>query len=138
MVTAPPDTRYARQGHDSYLAYQVLGEGPPDIVFIRSSVNHVELQWEEPRFERFLRRLASFGRLVVFDPRGSGLSDPFDERGLPTYEDWADDTLTVMDAVRSDRAAIVCAGGGTLRAVHLTASHPERVSSLVVCDGWVR
>ena len=133
-----PETRYARNGDHSYIAYQVLGKGPPDIVFVRSAWNHIELQWEEPRFERFLRRLASFGRLIVFDPRGSGLSDPFDQRGLPTYEDWADDTLTVMDAVGTERAAIVCSSGGTPRAIHLTAAHPERVSSLVVCNGWVR
>lgn len=132
-----PETRFAPHG-DSYIAYQVLGQGPPDIVFMRSAWNHVELQWEDPRMARFLTRLASIGRLIVFDPRGSGLSDPFLDGGIPTVEDWADDTLSVLDAVGSERAAVVCIGGGTTRAIPLVASHPERVLSLVVCDGFAR
>ena len=132
-----PETRFAPHG-DSYIAYQVLGQGPPDIVFMRSAWNHVELQWEDPRMARLLTRLASIGRLIVFDPRGTGLSDPFLGGGMPTLEDWADDTLSVMDAVGSERAAIVCSGGGTTRAIPLVASHPERASALVVCDGFAR
>jgi len=132
-----PETRFAPHG-DSYIAYQVLGQGPPDIVFMRSAWNHVELQWEDPRMARLLARLASIGRLIVFDPRGSGLSDAFLDGGIPTVEDWADDTLSVMDAVGSGRAAVVCSGGGTTRAIPLAASHPERVISLVVCDGYAR
>jgi class 3 adenylate cyclase len=132
-----PETRFAPHG-DSYIAYQVLGQGPPDIVFMRSAWNHVELQWEDPRMARFLTRLASIGRLIVFDPRGSGLSDAFLDGGIPTVEDWADDALSVMNAVGSDRAAVVCCGGGATRAIPLAASHPERVISLVVCDGFAR
>jgi len=136
-MTEVPETRYAEHGESS-IAYQVLGHGPLDIVFIRSAFNHVELQWEDPRMARFLARLASIGRLIVFDTRGSGLSDAYFHGGIPTVEDWADDTLSVMDAVGSERTAVVCCGGGTTRAIAFVASHPERVSSLVICDGYAR
>jgi len=136
-MTDVPQTRYAERG-DSYVAYQVLGHAPRDIVFMRSAFNHVELQWEDPRMARFLLRLSSIGRLMVFDPRGSGLSDAFLEGGIPTVEHWADDALSVMDAVGSERATVVTSGGGTPRAIALAASHPERVVSLVICNGYAR
>ncbi|HYZ93316.1 MAG TPA: adenylate/guanylate cyclase domain-containing protein [Actinomycetota bacterium] len=132
-----PETQYAPLG-DSFIAYQVVGQGPPDIVLMRSAFNHVELQWEEPRYARFLSGLGSVGRLIVFDPRGAGLSDPFAQGGVPTFEEWADDVVAVMDAASSDRATLVCIGGATIRGVPFVAAHPERVSSLVICNGYAR
>jgi len=105
---AVPETRYARCGED-YIAYQTLGEGPRDIVFMSAWFSHVDGRWEEPRFAAMLRRLGTMGRLIVFDKRGSGASDPL-QVADPTWEDWADDIRAVMDAVGSQQATIVGVG----------------------------
>ena len=94
-------TQYARSG-DVHIAYQVLGEGPLDIVYVPGWVSHVELAWEEPSLARFLNRLASFSRLITFDKRGTGLSDRVSEEHLPTHEERMDDICAVMDAVGSE------------------------------------
>src|SRR5262249_21176228 len=101
-----PETRYARS-EDGYVAYQVVGDGPLDLVFISSWVSNVEVLWEEPLFAQFLRRLATFSRLLCFDKRGSGISDPVPLAAMPTLEQWTDDVRTVMDAVGSKRAALL-------------------------------
>src|SRR6266542_6416616 len=98
---ATPETRYARCG-DDYIAYQTLGDGPRDVVFMSAWFSHVDGRWEEPRFAAMLRRLASMGRLIVFDRRGSGASDPLPS-AAPTGEDWADDILSVMVAAGPKR-----------------------------------
>ncbi len=113
----------------------MLGDGPIDLVFVRPALNNLEIQWEEPHLAGYLTRLASFSRLMVFDARGSGLSDPFDRGAPPTIEDWADDIMAVMDSVGSERAAIVSAGPAAYRCITFAATHPELVTSLVVCDG---
>src|SRR2546429_4459056 len=100
-----PKTRYARSG-DVHIAYQVLGERDRELVLVPGFVSHVEHFWEDPSLARFLRRLASFSRLVFFDKRGTGLSDRVSEAALPTLEERMDDVRAVMDAVAFDRAAV--------------------------------
>src|SRR5438270_10132267 len=99
----PPETRYAKSDSVN-VAYQVLGEGPPDLVLVPGFVSHVEVAWEEPNFARFLSRLASFSRLIVFDKRGTGMSDPV--TGPPTMDERMDDIRAVTDAAGSSRAGI--------------------------------
>jgi DNA-binding winged helix-turn-helix (wHTH) protein len=101
----PPETMYARSG-DVNIAYQVIGEAPIDLVFVMGWVSHLEYFWREPSFARFLMRLASFARLILFDKRGTGLSDRVPLNELPTLEQRMDDVRAVMDAVGSERAAL--------------------------------
>jgi pimeloyl-ACP methyl ester carboxylesterase len=97
-----PVIKYARNG-DVSIAYQVLGDGPVDIIYVPPFVSNLELQWQEPQQARYLQRLASFSRLVMFDKRGTGLSD---RTGIATLEERMDDLRAVMDAVRLDRAVV--------------------------------
>jgi pimeloyl-ACP methyl ester carboxylesterase/class 3 adenylate cyclase len=129
----PPETSYARSGEVS-IAYQVLGDGPPDIVFSFGWLSHLDFMWTDPTFTTFLRRLASFGRVIVFDKRGTGLSDPVG--AAPTLEERMDDIRAVMQAAGSERAALIgYSEGGTICAL-FAATYPERVSSLVLYDAW--
>src|SRR5262249_311278 len=98
---SPGPIQYARSG-DVNIAYQVCGGGPIDLVFVMGWVSHLEYFWKEPSFARFLNRLASFSRLILFDKRGTGLSDPVTD--LPTLEQRMDDVRAVLDAVGSRRA----------------------------------
>jgi class 3 adenylate cyclase len=124
------ETRYARSGGLS-IAYQVVGSGPIDLVVIPIWVSHLEYAWEEPSLARFYRRLASFSRLILFDKRGTGLSDRVADAALPTLEERMDDVGAVMDAAGSERAAIFgMHEGGAMSALY-AATHPERVSALV-------
>jgi pimeloyl-ACP methyl ester carboxylesterase len=132
-----PATRYARGSDDSYIAYQEVGEGPEDIVFMSAWFSHVDGRWEEPRFAAMLRRLASFGRLLVFDKRGSGASDPL-PTAEPTWEDWADDVRAVMDAAGSERATVVGVGDSGPFAMLFAATYPQRVRSLVLVNTGAR
>jgi class 3 adenylate cyclase len=117
-----------------HIAYQVVGEGPPDVVFLPLGATHVELAWEIPLFARVFWRLASFSRLIRFDMRGSGLSDPFNLAELPSLEQQAADMRAVLDAAGSQRPALVANQFGGLLAVFFAATYPYRVSSLVL-DG---
>ena len=103
-MPSPPKTQYARSG-DLHIAYQVAGTGPLDIVFVPGFVSHLEYQWEYPESARFFERLFSFSRLISFDKRGTGLSDRVG--GIPTLEQRMDDVRAVMDAVGSERAAVI-------------------------------
>ena len=125
-----PETRFTRVD-DLDIAYQVVG--PPaelDLVFVPGWVSHLEVMWEIPEFARFLDRLAAMGRLIVFDKRGTGLSDRV--AGVPTLEQRADDIAAVMNAAGSGRAAIAAWGEGAAIAAMFAASHPERVTALVL------
>jgi pimeloyl-ACP methyl ester carboxylesterase/class 3 adenylate cyclase len=125
----PPQTRYTRSG-EVHLAYQVLGEGPLDLVYIPAFTHHVELVWEIPRQARYLRRLASLGRLLLFDKRGTGMSDRV--AGVPTLETRMDDVRAVMDAAESEQAVLIgILDGGALGAL-FAATYPERTSALVL------
>src|SRR3954454_19885086 len=130
-----PSTRYARSGPVS-VAYQVVGEGSIDLVLVPGFVSHVEVAWEEPRLARFLTRLSSFARLIVFDKRGTGMSDPVDSP--PSIDERMDDIGAVMDAVGSERAAIFgISEGGTLSLLFGEA-HPERAQAVVLYGSWAR
>jgi len=130
-----PETRYARSG-DVMIAYQVVGEGPFDVVFAPPWVSHVELQWEAAGLAAFLGGVAEHARLLVFDKRGTGLSDRV--AGAPTLEERSDDIRAVMDAAGSDRAAVIGASESVPMSVVFAASHPERVSALVLNGGFAR
>lgn len=126
-----PETRFARNG-DVHLAYQAIGSGPLDLLLVDTWVHHVEAVWDFPDFARFLRRLSSFGRLIHFDRRGTGLSDPVPLDKLPDPETQVDDALTVLDAAGAREAAVIGLNDGTLVAMLLAAGHPERCRSLVL------
>ncbi len=128
-------TRYARCGH-LHIAYQVLGEGPPDLVFVPGVVSHLDHQWEEPLQAAFFRRLASFSRLIRFDKRGQGLSDRVER--MPTIEERMDDVRAVMDAAGSARAAILTLSEGGPMGIVFAASHPDRASKLILWNTLAR
>ena len=126
-----PETRFARNG-DVHLAYQIVGSGPVDLLYVDAWVHHVEAVWDVPDFARLLRRLSSFSRLIHFDRRGTGLSDPVPLDRLPDVETQVHDAVAVLDAAGSSEAAVVGANEGTLVAMLLAARHPERCRSLVL------
>jgi class 3 adenylate cyclase/predicted alpha/beta hydrolase len=130
-----PETHYARSEHGN-IAYQVTGDGPIDVVFVGDWMNHVEWQWEEPHHARFLARLASFSRLILFDKRGTGMSDPVPLDELPTLEQWMDDVRTVIDAVGAEQVALVAHAAGGSMAMLFAATYPERVSGLVLVSSF--
>jgi class 3 adenylate cyclase len=134
---ALPETRYARAG-GAHIAYQVLGHGQVDIVLADQWFSHMDGQWDVPPIAEFRRRLSSFSRLIMFDKRGIGLSDPVPIDRLPTIEEWIDDLRAVMDEVASERAALVTNIGGAIMALVCAAAFPDRLSSLVVVDGFAR
>ena len=126
-----PKTQFTRSG-DLHIAYQVLGDGPLDLVYVPGWISHVELAWEEPTLARFLRRLASFSRLIMFDKRGTGLSDRVPNDKLPSLEERIDDLRAVMDAVGSERAAVFgFSEGGNLSAT-FAATYPHRTTALIM------
>jgi class 3 adenylate cyclase/alpha-beta hydrolase superfamily lysophospholipase len=127
-----PRTNYARVGN-SFVAYQVLGDGPVDLVYTAGWFAHIEAQWDYPALARFLERLASFSRLICFDRRGHGMSDPIDLDNV-TLEQWTDDIGAVMDAAGSERAALLGAGEGGPMAILYAATHPDRTSALALVN----
>jgi len=133
----PPETMYARSG-DLNIAYQVIGDAPLDLVFVMGWVSHLEYFWREPNFARFLNRLASFSRLILFDKRGTGLSDrvPIDQ--LPTLEQRMDDVRAVMDAVGSERAALCGVSEGGPMCSLFAATYPEKTSALVMIGTYAK
>jgi class 3 adenylate cyclase len=132
-----PETRYTR-GKEGHVAYQVVGDGPFDVVFIPNWLTCVDAMWEEPTLARFLRRLGAFSRLLCFDKRGTGVSDPVSLAALPTLEQWNDDVRAVMDAVGSHRAALVGVAEGGPMAMLFAATYPERTSALVLVNAFAR
>ena len=126
----PPPTQYASTPNGQ-IAYQVLGEGERDILYLRG-VGNVEAQWDVAPIAAFLQRLASLGRLIVFDRRGLGASDPIPFDAMPTWEEWADDALVILDAVGSASAVVLGEIEAGPFALVLAASHPERVDALVL------
>ncbi len=103
-----PETQYVSVG-DADVAYQVLGEGPPDLLLFNGLGNHLELAWQVPDQSEFFTRMASWGRLILFDRRGTGMSDGVARDAIPTWEDLAEDAGAVLDAVGSTRAVILAA-----------------------------
>ncbi len=129
-------TRYAESADGTSVAYQVHGEGPIDLVFVPGFVSHAELVWEEPAIARFLRRLASFSRLIFFDKRGQGLSDRLGRP--PTLEESMDDLRAAMDAAGSERAAVFGVSEGGPMSMLFAATYPDRVSSLILYGTFAR
>ena len=124
-----PVTKFTQSGKVS-IAYQVVGDGPLDLVVVPGFVSHLEQAWENPLYERFLWQLASFSRLILFDKRGTGLSDRI--AGIPTLEQRMDDVRAVMDAVGSERAALFGISEGGPMSVLFAATYPDRTASLVL------
>jgi pimeloyl-ACP methyl ester carboxylesterase len=135
-VVDVPETRYTKTADGVHIAYQVLGDGPFDLVVITGYVSHLELAWDDPEISAFLRALASFSRLILFDRRGLGLSDPV--QGAPTIEDRMQDVRAVMDAAGSERAALLGISEGGPMSMVFAATYPERVSALVLYGSFAR
>jgi len=133
----PPETMYARSG-DVNIAYQVIGDAPLDLVFVMGWVSHLEYFWREPSFARFLLRLASFSRLILFDKRGTGLSDRVPINQLPTLEQRMDDVRAVMDAVGSERAALIGVSEGGPMCSLFAATYPEKTLALVMIGTYAK
>jgi class 3 adenylate cyclase/pimeloyl-ACP methyl ester carboxylesterase len=135
-----PRTKYVKSG-DVHIAYQVIGTGPLDLVAVSGWVSHVENAWEEPEIAAFLERLASFSRLIVFDKRGTGLSDKVSNDAVPTLEQRMDDVRAVMEAAGSMRAALLgISEGGSMSAL-FASTYPERTSALIFYGSfpnWIR
>jgi class 3 adenylate cyclase/pimeloyl-ACP methyl ester carboxylesterase len=129
-----PETRYAKSG-DVSIAYQVVGDGPFDLIHVPMFVSNLELQWEDPAERRYFERLASFCRLIMFDKRGTGLSDRV---AVATLEERMDDLRAVMDEVGSQRAAVFGSSEGGALSILFAATYPERVSALVLYGAYPR
>jgi pimeloyl-ACP methyl ester carboxylesterase len=133
----PPKTQYAKSGR-AHIAYQVLGDGPLDLVLVHGWISHLELLWEQPAAARSLRRLASFSRLILFDKRGTGLSDPVPIDQLPTLEQRMDDVRAVMDAAGSERAALMGNSEGGPMNLLFAATYPKRTVALILVASYAR
>jgi pimeloyl-ACP methyl ester carboxylesterase len=132
-----PQTRFAQSG-DVNIAYQVVGNGPIDLVFVMGWVSNIDEFWTEPSFAYFLERLAKFSRLIVFDKRGTGLSDRVDEHNLPTLEMRMDDVRAVMDACGSERAALFGISEGGPMCALFAATYPERTAALMTFGSYAK
>ncbi len=132
-----PETKYARSG-DVNIAYQVIGDGPVDVVFVMGWVSHLEYFWTEPHFAAFLRRLATFSRLILFDKRGTGLSDRVPTNQLPTLEERMDDLRAVMDAAGAASAVIVSVSEGGPMSALFAATYPEKTLALVMIGTYAK
>jgi len=133
-----PVTRYAKAADGSYVAYQVFGQDPRPLLFVPSWLQNLDVMWEEPSLAAYLDRLASFARVICLDKRGSGVSDPVPLASVPTIETWMDDAIAVMDAAGVQTAAVLGDTEGGPMAAVLAASHPERVTELVLVNTFAR
>ena len=132
-MSAPP-VRYADSGGVE-IAYQVLGEGPPDIIWLGGALTHLELLWEHPAYRRFCEQLASFSRLILFDKRGMGLSE---RTRVGTLDDRMDDARAVLDATGSERAVLLGVSEGGPMSMVFAATYPERVQALLLVGAEVK
>jgi pimeloyl-ACP methyl ester carboxylesterase len=137
-----PQTRYATAPSGAQIAFKVVGDGPRDILLNTNWLSSIDLMWDEPRYEHCLRRLAAHGRLILFDKRGTGASDPLDVRDgafdVSLLEQATEDILVVLDEVDSISAALVGADTGGIAAIVFAATHPERIDALVLQDSCAR
>ncbi len=136
--TVIPETQYARAEDGTHLAYKVVGDGPVDLVYLQPWFSHIEFIWEEPLYERFLQRIASFSRLIIFDRRGSGMSDPVPVDRPPDLETRMDDARAVMDAVGSKRAVVYAASESGVLGCLFAATHPDRTVALMIIGCYPR
>jgi class 3 adenylate cyclase len=133
---ASPITRYTEVGEEQ-IAFQIVGDGDRDLVWF-SGLSNIDLQWADAQMARALERLSSYGRLLVFDRRGTGISDHLSSGQLPTWEDWSEDVTAVLDAAGSEQAAIFAISDGGPLGILFAALHPERVSALVLHNTTAR
>jgi pimeloyl-ACP methyl ester carboxylesterase len=132
-----PETQYVAVG-DADVAYQIVGDGPLDLLFCYGLGSHIEFNWQVPVIAAFLDRLASFFRLIIFDRRGTGASDGVPRDAVPTLEEWTEDIAAVLDAAGSERTAILATIDTGPIAILYTAMHPERISALVLLNTAAR
>lgn len=130
-------TQYAKSG-DVSIAYQVIGEGPRDLVYVPGWVSNVELMWDEPVLASILRRLSTFSRVILFDKRGTGMSDPVPEADLPGLEERMDDVRAVMDAVGSEKASLLGHSEGGNMSILFAATFPERTEKLILVGCYAK
>ena len=136
-MTEAPETRYTKTADGIHIAYQVFGDGPVDLVVLPGGWN-LEVEWEWPSVARFFRRLASFSRVVRFNMRGEGLSDPVAPRDWQTLEQRAEDMQVVLEAVGSQRTALLGGVFGGQMMIFFAATHPERTAALVLVGTTAR
>jgi pimeloyl-ACP methyl ester carboxylesterase len=136
-VRGVPQTQYARRGAVN-IAYQLIGQGPPDLVLVSPWLSNIEAQWDIPEWEYLYHRFAAFSRFVLFDKYGMGMSDPAPPDSLPTLEEWADDVRTVMTAIGSKEATLLGIADGGMMAALFAAMHPDRTRSLVLLNSAAR
>jgi class 3 adenylate cyclase len=133
-----PDIRYALAPDGVRVAYQVVGHGETDLVFLCEWMSNLDTQWAEPSVAGMLNRLASFSRLIMLNPRGTGFSDPAKVGWVPTVEEWMEDIQVVLDAVGSEATGVVATGGAGPMSLFFAASHPNRVSGLALINSYAR
>jgi len=138
MATERAETRYTTTPEGVYLAYQVTGSGPLDLVIPITGSAAVELLWDEPHFKRFIARLSSIARVVTFDPRGFGSSGRLAAESLPALQLWKDDIVSVMDAAGCEQAALLAWGEAAGATMFFAATYPKRASSLVLINSYAR
>ena len=131
----PPRTRYAKTADDVHIAYQVVGDGPRDLVFVPGLVNHLDFMWQDRNANRFFSRLAEFC-LILFDKRGTGLSDR--DVGNATLEDRIEDVRTVMEATGSEKAALLGYSEGGPMSILFAATHPDRITALILAESFAK
>jgi pimeloyl-ACP methyl ester carboxylesterase len=129
----PPETHYVEVG-GGLVGYQVMGGGPIDVIQAQGLGSHIDLNWDLPNMARFHKSLASISRYIVFDRRGTGVSDPIGRDTAATWEDWAEDIGAVLDSVGSPRAAVMAVQDAGPMAMLFAAMRPERVSKLVLVN----
>ena len=137
LMDAVPETRYVAVG-DADVAYWVMGDGPFDLLYFNGLGSHIDLLWDLPEVARFHRRLASISRLIVFDRRGTGVSDGVPRGAIPTWEEWTEDVRAVLDAVSAPRPAVFAAVDAGPIGILFAAMHPERVSALALANTSAR
>ena len=132
-----PETKYAKSS-EGYVAYQVFGDGPRDLLFVTNWGTNIDAMWDEPSLAYYFHRLGRIGRVICFDKRGTGVSDPVALGALPTLEEWMDDAITVLDAAGSSQAAIIGDTEGGPMAMLLAATYPARALALVLVNTFAR
>src|SRR5688572_16230600 len=134
----PPTTKYAKAPDGVSIAYQVFGDGPRDLVWVPGWVSHLEASWDEPTDARFFEGLGAFARLILFDKRGTGLSDRVPDAALPTLEQRISDLRTVCDAVGSQHASLMGVSEGAPMCALYAATYPERTTAIILFGGYAR
>jgi pimeloyl-ACP methyl ester carboxylesterase len=137
-MSAAPQVKYAKTEDGVYIAYQTVVDGSLDLIFCPEWTTHIEVWWENPRMVSWLRRMNSFSRLILFDKRGIGLSDPVAPNEAQSLEAWMDDVRAVLDACGSERAALLGQSHGGLMAMLFAATYPERTAALVLVNTYAR